>query len=279
MNDSLGSFVILRDVEIATFKKIIWDYYTTHKRAMPWRTVITPYDVFISEVMLQQTQVARVMEKFPQFIALFPNFKALKEAPLQNILHAWQGMGYNRRALYLQKAAGIIVDDYAGNVPRDPDLLIQLAGIGTATARAIAVYAWNIPMAFIETNVRAVFLHHFFKDRANVSDKELMPFVEATLDVDNPREWYYALMDYGVMLKRIYKNPARRSAHYVRQSPFKGSVREARGKIVRMLHTGPLTSAALCKRTAESPLKIKTALHCLMRDGLIKKEGRIFSVV
>ena len=265
-------------MEIKAFQKTVWGYYAKNRRAMPWRDVITPYRVFVSEIMLQQTQVARVMEKFPQFLKLFPSFKALAEAPLQSVLSAWQGMGYNRRALYLKKAAEAVVHDYSGRLPHNPEDLEKLAGIGPATARSIAVFAFNNPEAFIETNIRAVFLHHFFAGRSGVSDNELLPFVEKALDTKNPREWYYALMDYGTMLKKTNKNPSRASAHHVKQSKFEGSVRETRGKIVKLLARGAFTNIALVKHTAEPAVKIKTALTGLMRDGLIKKDGRKFVI-
>lgn len=273
-----GGFVILQSVEIKEFQKTVWDYYGENRRAMPWRDVITPYRTFVSEVMLQQTQVARVMEKFPQFIKQFPSFKALATAPLNELLSVWQGMGYNRRALYLKKSAETVVRDYHGRLPRSPEELEKLAGIGPATARSIAAYAWNAPVAFIETNIRAVFLHHFFAGRSGVSDSQLLPFVEAALDRKNPREWYYALMDYGVMLKRLHKNPSRASLHHTKQSKFEGSVREVRGKIVRLLASGAFTDVVLAKRASEPAVKIKIALAGLVRDGLIKKTGRKFAV-
>lgn len=245
---------------------------------MPWRDRITPYRTFVSEVMLQQTQVARVMEKFPQFVKLFPSFKVLAEAPLASVLSVWQGMGYNRRALYLKKAAETVVRDYRGRLPQSPEELERLAGIGPATARSIAAFAWNSPEVFIETNIRAVFLHHFFTGRSGVSDAQLLPFVEAALHKENPREWYYALMDYGAMLKKQNKNPSRASAHHVKQSKFEGSVRETRGKIVKLLANGAFTDAALAKRTAEPTAKINAALIGLIRDGLVKKNGRKFVV-
>ena len=247
---------------------------------MPWREKITPYHVFVSEVMLQQTQVARVMEKFSPFVKLFPNFKKLAEAPLCDLLLAWQGMGYNRRALYLKKAAETVVREYRGRLPQSLDKLEKLAGIGPATARSIAVFAWNTPVVFIETNVRAVFLHHFFSNRAGVADSELLPLLAAALDREYPREWYYALMDYGVMLKHAHKNPSRASAHYTKQSKFEGSLREIRGKIVKILSVEKtlFTAFALTRRVAEPSVKISVALHSLVRDGLVKKDGRKFSI-
>lgn len=267
-------------MEIKAFRKIVWGYYAVNRRAMPWRDVITPYRVFVSEIMLQQTQVARVMEKLPQFIKLFPNFKALADAPLQSVLSAWQGMGYNRRALYLKKAAETVVRDYRGRLPQSPEELEKLAGVGPATARSIAAFAWNSPEVFIETNIRAVFLHHFFAGRSSVSDSQLLPFVENALDRENPREWYYALMDYGTMLKKANKNPSRASAHHAKQSKFEGSVRETRGKIIKALSgvRGACTEAALIKHAVEPVAKVRTALAGLMRDGLVKKNGRKFAI-
>lgn len=263
---------------IRQFQKLVWNYYEKNRRTMPWRDTIRPYRVFVSEVMLQQTQVSRVMEKFPQFLKLFPNFKALANAPLQSVLSAWQGMGYNRRALYLKKAAETVMLNYCGRLPQSPEELEKLAGIGPATARSIAVFAWNAPEVFIETNIRAVFLHHFFAGRSGVSDNQLLPLVEAALDRDNPREWQYALMDYGTMLKKTNGNPSRASAHHVKQSKFEGSMRETRGKIVKLLACGAYTDVMLAKRAAEPTAKISIALRSLMRDGLVRKIGRKFSV-
>ncbi len=266
---------------IGQFKKIVWDYYRQNKRAMPWREKVTPYRVFVSEVMLQQTQVARVTEKFPQFVKAFPHFKALAEAPLRAVLVAWQGMGYNRRALYLKKAAETVMRDYRGRLPNNPQLLEKLAGIGPATARSITAFAWNSPEIFIETNIRSVFLYHFFPNQKKVLDVKLLPFVARTLDKKNPREWYYALMDYGVMLKRENKNPSRASAHHAKQSKFRGSLRETRGKIITILSSGigSCTNALLIRRAAEPAVKVRTALRGLMRDGLIIKEGTQFKIV
>lgn len=262
------------------FQKTVWDYYKKNRRVMPWRDTITPYRVFVSEVMLQQTQVARVTEKFPQFMKRFPSFKALAAAPLHDVLAVWRGMGYNRRALHLKKSAKMILGDYRSRLPRDPHTLERLAGIGPATARSIAAFAWNSPEVFIETNIRSVFLHHFFAGRIRVPDSEIMPFLHRTLDRKNPREWYYALMDYGAMLKRAVKNPSRASAHHSKQSVFKGSMRETRGKIVNILSIDAKshTDTALAKQCAEPALKIRTALAGLMRDGLVKKEGNGFII-
>ncbi len=163
---------------------------------------------------------------------------ALAAAPLIEVLSCWKGLGYNRRALYLKEIARIVIDQYAAKLPDSPDELVKLPGIGSNTAGAVAAFAFNRPVVFIETNIRSVFIHHFFPDTADVRDSRILPLVEATLDRDNPRVWYWALMDYGTMLKETTANPGRRSAHYSRQSPFPGSDREIRGAILETAGRG-----------------------------------------
>ena len=210
-------------------------YYAENKRIFAWRDIENPYYVFISEVMLQQTQTQRVITKFEQFITVFPRIEDLAAAPLSTVLGVWQGLGYNRRAKFLHQAAQQIVSQHKGVVPNSPELLLQLPGIGAATAASIAAFAYNTPTVFIETNIRAVYIHFFFKDHTDVHDRDLQPIVVQTLDHENPRQWYYALMDYGVMLKREHVNPSRKSKHHAVQSRFEGSDRQVRGAIIRAL--------------------------------------------
>ncbi len=257
------------------FHKIIWNYYEINRRKLPWRETSDPYKIFISEVMLQQTQVPRVWVKYPEFIHAFPTFRALAKAPFEAVLGQWQGLGYNRRALYLQQSAQQVVEAYNGVLPSDEVALEMLPGIGPATARSIVVFAFNKPLVFIETNIRRVFIHHYFREGhseqseeslANASsqtsleipslpagrqgskrvlanartiegvdDKQLFPLIEQTLDRRNPREWYYALMDYGSMLGKTIENPNRKSRHYTKQSKFEGSIRQVRGQILKLL--------------------------------------------
>jgi len=257
------------------FQNIIWDFYRKHKRNLFWRKKITPYNVFVSEVMLQQTQAARVEKKFPEFIEHFPDFASLAKASNKKLLKAWQGMGYNRRALYLKKAAEIIITKYKGVIPREPDVLDDLPGIGKATARSIIVFIYNIPLAFIETNIRRTFIHHFFSDRTNIDDKDILPLVEKTLDKDSPREWYYALMDYGSHLPKITTNPNTRSKHYTKQSKFKGSDREIRGAIVRSILKTSLTLDELEKKTQLERNRLYANLLTLQKEGFVmEKRGK-----
>lgn len=185
--------------------------------------------------MLQQTQVSRVLTKYEPFINFFPDFPTLASASFEQILKLWSGLGYNRRALHLHKSAKIIAQELKSNISSDPLLLEKLPGIGKATAASIVVFSYNTPLVFIETNIRRVFIHHFFKDGIKVHDRDIYPLIERTLDQEDPREWYYGLMDYGSYLSKIVQNPNRKSTHYVRQSKFEGSVRQQRGKILREL--------------------------------------------
>jgi A/G-specific adenine glycosylase len=221
--------------EIKKFHSLIWNYYRTHGRSMPWRGEKSPYKVLVSEIMLQQTQVSRVTIKYKEFLKEFPTLESLAKAPLGKVLTAWQGLGYNRRAKCLHSFAKEVVEKHKGKIPKDYQTLLFLPGIGKGTAGSLSAFAFNLPIAFIETNIRRVYIHHFFKDKTDVSDGEILPLVEQTLDTKNPREWYYALMDYGAYLKTQIPNPNIKSKHYIKQSKFEGSNREVRGAIIKFL--------------------------------------------
>lgn len=266
-------------MNLSTFKRNVWEYYKKEGRHnLPWRTHPTPYHVLVSEVMLQQTQVDRVIPKYRSFIKRFPSFQALAQAPLHSVLKEWQGLGYNRRALNLKRTAESISKRYRGRLPRDEEVLRQLPGIGPYTAGAICAFAFNIPSVFIETNIRSVFIHTFYPKHSTVSDKDLIPHIRASLDTRRPREWYYALMDYGTHLKATTRNPGRKSSHYNRQSTFKGSNRELRGKILKALLTGPQQLTTLAKKLRTPRKKVLATLTELTRDGFIQKKHQTFSI-
>lgn len=225
----------LTQQQILDFRKKIYDFYADHRREFLWRQKISDYNIFISEIMLQQTQTARVVVKFEQWLQIFPSFQSVALASNQEILTAWQGLGYNRRGLALHKAAMIIIREFSGQLPRDVKLLQSLPGIGPNTAGSICAFAFNLPVTFIETNIRTVFLHEFFVGVMQVDDKQILSLVAQTVDPADARNWYYALMDYGVYLKKTLKINNKASKHYARQSKFIGSRRQVRGSIVRIL--------------------------------------------
>jgi len=256
----------------------VWRYYRAHKRSFPWRRTRDPYHILVSEVMLQQTQASRVVGKYREFIKRFPHVSTLASAPFADVLRMWQGLGYNRRALYLHKAAKIIVREYKGKVPQDPAALGKLPGIGRYSARAILTFAHDEPQVFIETNIRSVFLHHFFPAREKVGDAELLPLIEATLPPRDARNWYAALMDYGAYLKTQGANPSQRSAHHIHQKPFRGSEREVRGALLRRLTSGPESSSALAHSLPFPQDRIEKNLFALMKDGLISKKKNTYAL-
>ena len=248
-------------MELDSFRSLMRAEGRRLYRDLPWRRTRDPYQIWLSEVMLQQTQVPRVEQRMPAWLERFPSVEALAAASAADVLEAWQGMGYNRRALALHEAACQIVDRYDGVFPHDAAELRALPGIGPATAQGIRAFAFDLPGVYLETNVRTVFLHHFFPDVPGVPDRELIPLIEAACPAapagsadagdadddpagryavpqdaeDTPRNWYYALLDYGAYLKKTVPNPSRRSAGHVRQSRFEGSRRQKRAEVVRML--------------------------------------------
>lgn len=218
-------------------------------------------------------------EKYKPFIRSFPDFASLAKASLREILGAWQGMGYNRRAVALKRTAEIVTRDFRGKLPASEDELVKLPGIGKYSASAILAFAFDRPAVFIETNIRRVFIHFFFRDRKDVTDGEILPLVEKTLDRASPREWYYALMDYGVILRREFENPNRRSAHYRKQSAFQGSNRQLRGMILRLLvKKQDLTEPAITDCLGADQEKVRENLAVLQKEGFIKKKGRCFRI-
>lgn len=202
-------------------------------RDLPWRRTRDPYAIWVSEVMLQQTQVSRVDGRWQRWLERFPTVEALAAAEQAEVLLEWQGMGYNRRALALMRAARAICE--RGEFPREARDLRKLDGIGPATAQGIRAFAFDLPGVYLETNVRTVFLHELFPEEVGVTDKRLEPLIAATCPLVDVRGWYYALLDYGAWLKRTVPNPSRRSRSHVRQSGFEGSHRQKRAAVVRLL--------------------------------------------
>ncbi len=262
------------DSALEKFNEALWIFYKKNKRVFLWRDVQDPYVVVVSEIMLQQTQTQRVALKIPNFLEKFPTFSSLAEASTQDLLQQWVGLGYNRRAFSLQNIAQKIVSDYHGVLPNNPSVLETFKGIGPATAASITVFAYNKPVVFIETNIRAVFLHTFFHMKENVSDKILLPLIEATLDKTNARQWYYALMDYGVCIKKLYPNPSRKSKHYNKQSRFEGSDRQVRGAIIKLLSVkSEFLESEIHEMFPDKKEKMRFILDQLCIEKMICKKG------
>lgn len=240
---------------------------------MPWRQNTDPYWVLVSEIMLQQTQVDRVVPKFIAFMEEFPDIKQLAEAPLSAVLAQWSGLGYNRRAKFLHEAAKMVVGDFKGSFPATASELMLLPGVGVNTAGAILAYSFNESAIFIETNVRTVYFHHFFQDDYDVKDTTIKEYIVQTIDTEHPREWYWALMDYGSYLKRQGAGALSKSKHYKKQSKLKGSLREVRGLILKAL-TASAEHTMIVDELADlmpQDERFSVALEGLLADGLVKK--------
>lgn len=259
--------------QIKIFQKRVIEFYREHKRDLPWRNTKDPYRIFISEVMLQQTQVNRVIQKYDAWLKIFPDFETLAHSNLSQILNLWSGLGYNRRAKFLIDSAKTIFNEWNSTIPKDPEILVKLPGIGKATAASIIVFSYNEALVFIETNIRRVFIHEFFKDKSEISDLQIFPLVSQTLDPINPREWYYALMDYGSYLAKTIPNPNRHSKNYSKQSIFSGSSREVRGEILRILSNSPMTISDLEKEIIGNKKHFETALNQLLQESFLEKRN------
>ncbi len=256
----------------AEFQKEVYTYYNNHTRDFPWRRTEDPYCIFVSEIMLQQTQTERVVDKYQEFIRAFPSFEELAQATFAEVLEKWKGLGYNRRAKWIHEIAKIVVNDHEGKMPSSVDALEKLPGIGNATARSIAAFAFHQPVVFLETNIRTVLIHHFFADKDKVDDKELLEISEQVLDEENPREWYSALMDYGVYIKGKIGNLNYKSSHYRKQSKFAGSDRQIRGKILDvLLEKKEISSYELIGILDEDAERVMKIIRDLLNENLIQE--------
>lgn len=285
-DSDLGSRLALRYMtppqtpdRLQVFRRTVLDHYREHGRDLPWRRTRDPYAILVSEFMLQQTQVARVLAKYQGFLGTFPTVGDLSGASIAKVLSAWQGLGYNRRALSLHQTAEILVREHGGGVPDSPRILRGLPGIGPATSAAVCVFAYDNPLVFIETNIRAAFIHFFFQECVSIPDSAILPLVELTLDCESPRDWYYALMDYGVWVKRNFANPGRRSLHHSVQTPFAGSPRQLRAGVLRVLVSASPTflSAedvhASVRGLGSDEARVRAALEDLAAEGFLTRSG------
>lgn len=255
--------------EVSDFQELIWQKGRELYRDMPWRRDVRPYYVLTSELMLQQTQVARVIPKFSEFVATFPDETVLAQASLGDVLQLWHGLGYNRRARFLWLTARQIGGQYGGVFPRGQKELLGLPGVGKNTAGAILAYSYNYPSLFIETNIRTVYIHHFFANEPTVKDSQIIEKLAATIDQNRPRQWYWALMDYGSWLKQQGVRTNSQMEHYKKQSILKGSLREVRGQIVTALLAGELSDTQLRQRVYVDQ-RYQPALAGLLKDGLVQ---------
>ncbi len=266
----------------AAFRKIVKTHYKKQARHdLSWRHTKSPYHILVSEMMLQQTQVERVIPKYKAFLKAFPTIDDLAKAPLREVLALWVGLGYNRRAKFLKATAEAVVKN-RGTFPSTKEALQNLPGIGPYTASAVLAFAYDKPVVMIETNIRTVYIHHYFKDtKETVSDAELLKLIESTLPKSNYREWYYALMDYGTYLKKEFGSNNKRSKNYTKQKTFVGSDRQIRGAIVRTIT--PLKKSITAEKLSGllveyEKSRIKIQLEKLVNEGMITSTKSGFKI-
>ena len=261
----------MSDAEIEAFRRRVLGLYRANGRAFPWRSTRDPWAILVSEVMLQQTQTERVIPKYLDWLEAYPKPERLAAAPVAEVLRRWSGLGYNRRALALVRSAQALAS--LGRFPDEEAELLKLPGVGPYTARAVLAFAFGRPAVLIETNIRSVFLSEFFPQEERIPDSRIAPLVEATMLREDPRTWYYALMDYGVELKRRQGNPNRRSSSYAKQRPFADSNRRLRGELLKALGEGPAEAGALALRLPFARERVDKALAELEAEGFVAESG------
>jgi A/G-specific adenine glycosylase len=262
------------------FRSSILDFYAKHGRRFSWRETSDPYHILLSEVMLQQTQTSRVEPKYELFLSLWPDFASLAKAPLDELLFHWKGLGYNRRALNLRKSA-LLTEQWGWTIPADEDAIASLPGVGKATTAALLAFSFQKQSIYLETNIRRVLLTCFYPEAEQVKDKELEQLLALLVsEIEDVKSWYYALMDYGVLLKALLPNANTRSAHYTRQSVFENSNRQIRGQLIHLLSdTGAKDIqqiAAILSRFDEE--RIYSCLNDLQKEGFVQKSDGVYRI-
>ncbi len=265
---------------LAQFRAQVLSFYDEHGRTFAWRKTSDPYHILLSEVMLQQTQTSRVVPKYERFLSLWPTLEALSQATVLDLLTEWKGLGYNRRALYLLSCAKES-EAWGWTLPESEQQLRALPGVGKATSAALLAFAFNKPSIYLETNIRAAIIHAFFSDEEKIRDRKIEEVLALLLDgIDDYKTWYYALMDWGVLVKALLPNPNRRSAHYSRQGAFENSNRQIRGQLIHYLtETGPQDAeriAVVLDRFEEE--RVLACLSALVGEGFVQEDGGVYSI-
>jgi len=257
---------------IKFFQKSIFTWWTIHKRDLPWRHTRDPYRIMVSEVMLQQTQVSRVLAGYREFIERYATVSDLAQATPADVLRIWKGMGYNRRAMYLLRAAKAIVEIYHGKFPVSEEELIKLPGLGKYTARAILVFAYAQEVPLVDTNIRQIITHFFFNGEPQ-KESVIEEVAGQLIPPAKSWEWHQALMDYGALAMQNAKcqmlNKKKKTI------PFRDSNRFYRGRIVDRLREGDMRESKLTseleKKYEKSNDFLKAILQGLEADGLISR--------
>jgi len=253
---------VISKKKIITFQEKILSWWKENRREFPWRDTTDPYYIMISEIMLQQTQAPRVVQKYLEFIERYQTLEGLAKATQTDLLSLWSGLGYNRRALWLQEAAREIVK--TDRFPQTSKELRKLKGIGPYTARSILIFAFNYDLATVDTNIRRILIAEGFA-KESTSEKELMFIAEQLVPEGKSRDWHNALMDYGSIVLTSNKTGIKPVSQ---QSKFKGSSREKRGKILKyLLDKKSATIDQLSEYTKTSSKQLEPILDKMIKEN------------
>lgn len=265
---------------LVAFKDLILTFYAEHGRHFVWRDTTDPYAILVSEVMLQQTQTGRVKPKYEIFLSRWPSFSSLAEATTEELLSVWKGLGYNRRALNL-RASARLTQRWGWTIPNDQVLIESLPGVGKATCAAIRSFCFGEKSVYLETNIRRVLLTSFYPEEDKVKDKQLELLLhDLSLINEDMKSWYYALMDYGVLLKALFPNANKRSAHYTKQKRFENSNRQIRGLLIHLLtDTGAKELSVIYDLLSQfEEERILNSLEELEREGFVQECEGVYGI-
>ncbi len=263
----------LSEKKIKEFQTKILKWYKVNKRDFPWRKTTDPYHILISEIMLQQTQAQRVVGYYEKFIKRFPKLVDLAKAKNPGVLKIWSGLGFNNRAIRLKEIAKTIAIDLNGKFPQEQDELLKLKGIGDYTSAAILAFAFNKRVAVVDTNIRRVLIHELHLNQ-NISPKRLSEIALSIIPKSKSRIWHNALMDYGALAATVKQTQIKSKS---KQSPFKGSEREVRGKILKLL----LEKRNVAKSDLTELIQHKNVYEIIEKmkeDGLLSERKSVVSI-
>ncbi len=270
--------MLFKRMNVKLFQKKVFGYYGKKRRHLPWRNTTDPYAILISEIMLQQTQVDRVIAFYERWLKKWPTIKKLAKAPRVEVLQAWIGLGYNSRAKNLHETAKIVSEKFDGDVLRAIPRFKELPGIGPYTSAAVRIFSANEDIVTVDTNIRRIFIHEFgLKD--SISDKELWTLAEKCLPKGKSREWHNALMDYGATLLTARKTGIKPKTT---QSKFDGSDRQVRARVLKVMLADAkkkFTLEELCKSAGAIPKKrLRKIVDGMINGKLVVKSGSSFTL-
>jgi len=260
--------------KIKSFQHKIFQFYKQNKRDLPWRNTTDPYKILVSEFMLQQTQVNRVITYYKKWMKQWPTVYKLADEEYKNVLQAWMGLGYNRRAMYLHQSAKVIAHEFKGDVLQAVHHFDKLPGIGLYTCKAIQIFAANENIATVDTNIRRILINEFNLKKL-IPDKDLFQLAERCLPKKRSRDWHNALMDYGAIYLTSKKTGIKPKTI---QSKFDGSDRQIRGKILRMLLNDQQSEYQLEQKLQIDSKRLSKILVKMKKEGTVSKTDSFYHV-